>query len=267
VNLQRSVLLYSSVGALALVLSACGNPSAHQNPRGSEAQVPADSDRGNSLPQSPQGGVVKARAKLNLVLGADGNGKGEILAMAMEPMQPVVPEIEIFAGQRDDTDVSVTLPVSQFYALDLTAFNATPTISNAVISFGNLGILDNFYDNNVKVCGASQNGQCTKASIRAYTLQASTVATPGDGLWNADGGYGAPLTIANAAGVNQLILLGQANSKELHSFNFPGSKRVLTFADWQALSTYAPNYAVSADFTLAGAGVYSATIVLDYVLN
>ncbi len=210
---------------------------------------------------------MKARAKLNLVIGADGNGKGEILSMAFEPMEPLVPEIEIFAGQSANTGVSVTLSPLTTYNLELAAFVANPVISNAVVSFGRLGIANTFYDNNVKVCGASQNGQCVQASIRAYTTQAQAVSTPGDGLWNADGGYGAPLTIKNAAGVGQEILLGQNNSALLHSFKFTGSKRVLTFADWQTLSTLAPNYEVSADFTLAGAGVYAATIVLEYVLN
>ncbi len=261
-KLNRSFWVGAVLGGLALTLTAC-DPSVVKNPGG---RVSSSADRENPIPRTPDGGVVKARAKLNLWLGADGNGKGEILAMAFEPMQPVVPEIEIFAGQSDDTDISVELGVVTTYGLDLASFVASPAISNSVVSFGSIGVGDTFYDNNVKVCGGSGNGQCTTASIRAYTTQAESVLNPGDGLWNADGGYGAPLSIVDTSSVAQTIQLGQENSSLLHSFNL-GNKRVLTFADWQALGGAAPSYAISADFTEAGAGIYAATIVLEYVLD
>ena len=237
---------------------------------GVDSRVQESEKTRDVYPTAGDGAVVKARARLNLVLGSNGEGKGEILAAYVDgqnPSEEISPEIEIFAGQASGTDVSVTLPVSTSYALDLSSFIASPTISNQVISFGNLGLANTFYDNNIKVCGSSQNGQCTLASIRAYTAPATGVTNAGNGLWNANGGYGVPLSIKDSAGVAQEILLGQSASKLLESFQITSGKRVLTYSDWQAFGGVIPSFAVSADFTLAGAGVYSATLILEYVLS
>ena len=265
-NRYRHLLLNSVCGVTLLALVGCESTLPPQ----ADSQVPQIPEKRNSFPVDHEGSVVKARAKLNLIMGADGNGKGEILAAYLDEgtdLSPPAPEVEIFSGQSGSTDVSVTLPVSTAYGLDLTSFVSAPPISNQMVSFGNIGVANSFYDNNIKVCGAGQNGMCTQASIRAYTSPATGVTNAGDGLWNADGGYGVPLFIKDTSGVSQQILLGQANSKLLQSFLIPGSKRVLTYSDWQTLGGVVPSYAVSADFTLAGAGVYQATLVLEYVLG
>ncbi|MEN9722352.1 MAG: hypothetical protein RJB38_338 [Pseudomonadota bacterium] len=212
--------------------------------------------------------AIKARAKLNLLLASDGQGKGEILAATIENItQPeITPEIEILIGQSGSTGVSATLSASTVYALDLTKFVAAPAISNAVVSFGSLGVGSSFFDNNIKVCGASQNGTCANASIRAYTTQNPSVSNPGDGLWNATDGYGVPIRMTATSGSKKTIRLGQSNFEVLQTISFPGSQRVLTFSDW-TLGGISPSYAIEADFTNAGAGVYTATLVLEYALG
>lgn len=162
--------------------------------------------------------------------------------------------------------MSVTLPVSTSYNLNLTNFVPTPVISNASVSFGSLKISDTFYDNNIKVCGQSGNGACTTALIRAYTTQAASVLNPGDGLWNSSGGYGVPLYISDSAASEKTILYSSSQPSTLQSISFQGNKRVLTSADWQ-INSALPDFNVRADFTLAGAGIYSATIVVEYALQ
>jgi hypothetical protein len=246
---------------LFCILSACEQPLP---PSLTEYQQPQDQDGLNSAEAQPV--VVRARAKLNLLLGADGSGKGEILAVQSDDASSDFPEIEILAGQSGSTDVSVTLPVSTSYNLDLTNFTPSPVISNASISFGNLKIANTFYDNNIKVCGQSGNGACTTALIRAYTTQAATVINPGDGIWNATDGYGVPLYISNSGAVEQTIRYSSAQPSTLQSISFPGNQRVLTASDWQ-INNALPGFNVRADFTLAGAGLYAATIVIEYALQ
>jgi hypothetical protein len=102
----------------------------------------------------------------------------------------------------------------------------------------------------------------------AYTTQDARGLAAGDGLWNADGGYGVPLTITDISNTPQVIQLGQGLAKELQGVTIPGPTNILTHNHWKTgTPSVAPSYAVSADFSGAGAGIYSATIVFDYVLS
>jgi hypothetical protein len=111
-------------------------------------------------------------------------------------------------------------------------------------------------DNNLNVCGTNGHTHCGTALIRMYTT-----GQPGAGLYNTTDQFGAPIT---AGPVTTLLPvgLGTSGAAVLQSISIPSHKHVVRLSDFSP----APNYAVQADFTDAGAGTYSTTLVVEYAL-
>jgi hypothetical protein len=150
-------------------------------------------------------------------------------------------------------DLDVEVSALSILTLDKSEF-LTPTISNAVIDFGYLK-LSTLLDTSLSVCGSNGKKKCNKAFIRTYTI-----GTPKAGIYNSKDDFGAPLT----AGQTSLSSVGlnSTGSLTLQSITIPSNKSIITNADF-------PNskYRYKADFTEAGAGTYSTTIVVEYVLT
>ncbi len=134
---------------------------------------------------------------------------------------------------------------------------SVPTIQNAIVDFGFLAI-GSLTDNNLHVCGPNGHSPCGTAVIRTYTT-----GTSGPGIWNGVDNYGAPITAA-LAGTPPIgnVGLDVAGAVVLQSVAIPPSKHILTLSDFAPT----PRYNYKADFTNAGAGTYSTTIVVEYVL-
>lgn len=179
------------------------------------------------------GGYVKARAFLSLDLAT---GALTPLATGTVPVQIV-----------NDPSTTFTLDVSAF---------AVPRASNAVLSFGNVGVAS-LFDNDLRHCGTNGTTKCTKAFLRMYTT-----GVAGAGLYNAVGGYGMPITAGLTGSVAQTVGLEVANSVVLQTMTIATSKNVLRLADFAPV----PTFAIKSDFTEAGAGSYSTTLVLEYGL-
>ena len=141
--------------------------------------------------------------------------------------------------------------------------NSSMTISTSGISVPTnlIGLLDlgsislsALYDNDLKKCGNNSNQKCGTALIRMYTT-----GTAGEGLYNAEDGYGAPIT----AGQTTLSTVGLnvAGAAIMQSISIPNSKHVLNLSDF-------PNHAYSlkVDFSNAGDGVYATNLVVEYAL-
>lgn len=157
---------------------------------------------------------------------------------------------------------SATIPVSVIVApdvaftVDSTAF-VVPTITNDVLDFGSV-LVTSLRDNGLKVCGADGKTKCTKALIRVYTT-----GVAGAGLWNADGGYGAPITTNLSGATPATVGLEAAGAATVQSYTIPATKNVLNLSDFGAT----PKYLFNVDFTNAGAGTYGTTLVIEYGLS
>jgi hypothetical protein len=132
-----------------------------------------------------------------------------------------------------------------------------PTIENAVVDFGYLAI-SALSDNNLRVCGAAGNMKCGNAQIRTYTT-----GRPGPGIWNDEDAYGAPISATmDPATPGAIVGLDPAGAVVLQSVAIPANMHRLKLSDF----TPAPRYNYKADFTDAGAGTYTTTLVVEYVL-
>ncbi|MEI6791192.1 MAG: hypothetical protein WCK42_08435, partial [Myxococcaceae bacterium] len=150
--------------------------------------------------------------------------------------------------------ISVTNAASTSAAFSTTNF-VVPSITSTVLSFGSISMTQ-LSDNNLAVCGSNGRTQCTGAQIRMYTT-----GVAGAGVYNASGGYGAPLS----AGQNTTLTtvgLNSANAASLQTATIASTIHVLGLS---AFST--PSYNVQADFSNAGTGSYSTTLVIEYVLT
>lgn len=150
----------------------------------------------------------------------------------------------------------VTVVVSPDVQLTISSANfSVPTMTSDTLSFGTLDVT-NIRDNNTKVCGTGGNTKCTKAVLRVYTT-----GTAGPGFWNTTSGYGAPL-IAGAV-TSGITGLGTANSVVVQTYVIPASKYVVHTNDFSP----APKIVITGDFSNAGAGSYSTTVVVEYGLS
>jgi hypothetical protein len=223
----------SLVAALALTLVGCGkhgsSTAAGPAPApGKEEQPP---DRG------PQVGDVVVKSTFQVYVSSDHTGT------------------HAMAGK------AVTIPISVINAPNVSmTVNSSglvlPPITNAPLSFGELS-LSGLTDNNLRVCGNNGKTKCTTAVIRIYTT-----GTPKSGMWNADG-YGMPITASLGNGKTVDVGLDQAGAAVVQTVTIPSGKNVFRLSDFNVT----PLYKIFSDFTEAGAGTYSTTLVVEYGLS
>lgn len=229
---------------MLLTLASCGAENSQQV---SGPTKPSTPDTTLDAVLSPvgvprsDGSVVKSRATLNIGLGGitvhqDIHGN-RTLEFATSQSIPI--------SVTNAASTSVTFSTSNF---------VIPTITSTALSFGSISMTQ-LSDNNLKICGTAGTTQCANAVIRMYTT-----GVAGAGVYNASGGYGAPLS----AGQTTLATVGlnSANAASLQTTAISSTTHVLSLS---AFSN--PNYSVQADFSNAGTGSYSTTLVIEYILT
>lgn len=191
------------------------------------------SNDGTPLMGTPDDLVVRSRAEFTVTAGSGARS----FRANVSQTQPV----------------TVTNAAATSMTLDNSGF-VPPTISNAMMDFGNLAI-SALSDNDLKVCGAGGNQKCGTALIRIFTT-----GTAGAGLFNSADNYGVPLTAALTTPLT--IGLNAAAAAVMQTISIPANKRVVRLSDFSPT----PSYNVKADFTDAGTGSFSTTIVVEYAL-
>ena len=179
----------------------------------------------------------------------------DVVIRARAELQVNVSEgrFEIRGNQSSTLPVNVTLATNTAMVVDTSQFKI-PTISNAPLEFGTLEVTS-LTDNQLNVCGTGGTTKCTKALLRVYTT-----GVAGAGLWNTADAYGMPLTATLTT--PKTVGLNVAGAAVMQQISLAASKHVVALADFST----APKYAFKSDFSNAGAGSYSTTIVLEYAL-
>lgn len=182
--------------------------------------------------------VVKSRVLFSMDTGNGGTSSGMHMRSAV-PLNGSIPISVVNAAS-----ASMTINQSLFLI---------PPISNQVLDFGYLQITA-LNDNDLKVCGSNGKQKCNTAVIRMYTT-----GTAEAGFYNADEGYGVPIS----AGQSTLSTVGLNSSAAvtLQTYTIPNNQHVVTISNF-------PNakYNVQSDFRNAGSGNFSTTLVLEYAL-
>lgn len=235
---------YIVFSALFIAILSCGNPETQTistpGPDPSEPTTETASSSPNlstMMPAigvtNPDGSVVKSRSAMNVSLGGILRSSTKFTTSGQIP-------------------VSITNEASTITEFD-TSQVVMPTITNSVLNLGSIS-LNQFSDNNLQVCGNAGTTQCSNAIIRIYTT-----GTEGPGFYNTTGGYGAPIT----AGQSTMTTVGLGNTAAatLQTINISNTTHVLSLSSFNS-----PKYNLKADFTNAGAGTYTATLVIEYVL-
>lgn len=226
---------FAAVFAL-LSLAGCGslgatdeNPSTHLTPVGTP-----DAD----------GTVIRARSTFDVSTGR---------TTASRVFDFVINSAFAASGS---APASTTLAASTSFSLNSSLFsvpsNPTPFAIND-LGFLQIGTLE---DNDIKICGTGGNTKCTKAFIRMYTT-----GVAGAGMWNASGGYGAPIT-AGQTGVSSSVGLSSTGAATMQQITIGNGKNTVKLGDF-----IDPKYSVKVDFTDAGAGTYATTLVVEYGLS
>lgn len=139
-----------------------------------------------------------------------------------------------------------------------TASMVAGSFTGDILSFGNFAI-SGLDDNKLKVCPASgeANGgsvKCNKAKIRVYSATGDA-----EGIFNnTTDGYNIPFLIGGVT-----VGVGVANAAYVQTYTIASNKNRLRRVDLTAAIT---NFPVTMDFTNGGAGNYTATIIVEYVL-
>ena len=141
------------------------------------------------------------------------------------------------------------------FTLNTTKLVAGTLNSAFTLSLGYMQI-SALVDNTLEVCGPTGNMQCTDAIFRVYTL--GNIA----GLVNTTdpNPYGAPIFVT---GLNPKIPLTlNEPGVELEDSTIGSAQHLLRLSNFPTQTFY-----VTSDFTNAGSGSYSSTIVFEYVLT
>ena len=216
-----------SCSALVLSTASCSSYS-------SSVGNPAQQLQGEEGSVGYVNGVVKVTAEIPVTIGANG---------------------EVQMAARVDSPVTIINPSAVTFALSDAAITSPP-ISNAMLEFGKLGIGE-LFDNSLNVCGSTGKKKCTKAYVQIYTI-----GKPGAGMWNVEGGYGMPIYANQVASPRLVVGLGASSAAVVQTVAIAANKNVLRLSDFPI----APAYEVRTDFTQAGSGTYSTTVVVEYGL-
>jgi hypothetical protein len=177
--------------------------------------------------------IVKARGTMEVSSGASTSGVSALSENASIPISVVT-----------TANTKVEFDTSEF---------KVPVLANDILNFGSIKI-SKLIDNDLAVCGAAGNVQCTKAVIRIYTT-----GTAGAGLWNAAGGYGAPIS-AGLSTARSTVGLGATSAAIVQTYTIDPKTHVLLLKD----ITPVPSYGVDIDFRNAGRGTYATTMIIEY---
>jgi len=226
---------------IAVSLTGCGKAvNQYQLPALPTVEIPTKIDQA----------IVRSRVLLQVHAGESpiASWSQKLLNFFLHPYSNAL------AGSADSSvNISVTNAAMSTMIVDSSLF-AAPPITNAILDFKYLQI-SALLDNQLDLCGANSNQHCNTALIRMYTT-----GTAAAGLYNSVDNYGAPIT----AGQTTLgsVGLGAANADILQSISLSSDKHVVHLSDFVS-----PRYDVQVDFTNAGAGSYSTTLVVEYALT
>lgn len=176
-----------------------------------------------------------------------------VIVKASSEMEITVGEAE---GRRSAAPYVKPIQITNNAASVLTVSEgkfSIPEAADGILSFGQLQIAS-LFDNDLRVCGGGDE-KCTKALLRVYTTDA-----PMGGLYNSADDYSAPLMVL----VGSLVSIGYEapNATILSMIDIPAEKNVIRLNDFGAPL----KYQIKSDFSNAGSGVYSTTMVLEYAL-
>lgn len=154
------------------------------------------------------------------------------------------------------TVTNATMSPSASMTMSSASFSVPTLSSVSGVSFGSLNITA-LSDNNLKICGTG-NQKCTSAALRVYTT-----GQAGAGFWNSVDSYGAPITAYVGTNTPGTVGLNSANATYVETVTIGSTKNVVTLSDFSP----APNINIVGDFSNAGAGTYSATINVEFVVG
>lgn len=227
---------------------------------------------------------MRALISLLLVLGCAGCGPGfeaikydlppvgepadglivksrSVFLVTTENGKTVVQRIQSFilpvANAANPTSIPISVVNAPNAQMTVNSANfAAPTITNDSLEFGSLTITQ-LRDNNLKVCGSNGKQKCGLAVIRMYTTGAA-----GAGLYNSADSFGAPIT-AGMGSIRELVGLGAVNAAIVQTYTIPANRNSIRETNF---TPQPMTYNVSVDFTEAGTGTYSTTLVVEYGL-
>lgn len=219
-----------------LIVSGCGS-NAPQGSSGFSAGEPLP-PVGEVLPDDS---VIRGRAEVQVDASQD-TAFHKVLKMLM-------PYAYAATGV---TTVTYTNAASVSFTINVASLGASG-FTGTTLNLGSVA-LATIDDNSLKVCNPGGNTKCTNAYIRVYTT--GSVA----GFVQQADLYGAPV-YAGTLNPSTAVGLLAAGSVQVQAVAIAGNKNRLRLSDFPT-----PTYAVTSDFSNAGAGSYSMNFVVEYVL-
>jgi hypothetical protein len=153
------------------------------------------------------------------------------------------------------TTVTYTNAASTNFTISVAGLAPTfsPTFTGDTLNLGSV-VLSGLNDNNLKVCNPGGNTKCTQAIIRVYTTGSTA------GFVHTTDLYGAPV-YTGTLNPSTAVGLNAGGSVQTQLFAIGSTVHKVVLADFPS-----PTYAVTSDFSNAGAGPYSMTYVVEYAL-
>jgi hypothetical protein len=238
-DLIQAIFASIAILTITLMLTACGG--AKLDSVGSV--IPANLTPVGEVDSN--GIVIKSRAAFTISTDSP--------SLAKTLFRNLLPSAYALTGSQG---VTVVNSANSTMTLDATAF-LLPAVTNAALNFGSLTV-SNLQDNSLSVCGTSGKTKCGTALIQMYTS-----GQPGAGLWNAVEAYGVPITAKLDTTTTVQTLNTSASKVTVQSVSIAPNLKVLRNTNF----ANALKYDVGSDFTDAGSGSFTTTIIVEYGLS
>lgn len=246
IGTKRNLMFICLYLSLALYFTACSNFKADLTPVGSKPTF-----------EDPY--IIVDRVQIVI----EGNTQGLVARMTKpSKFNMLIPKALAYTGSvapsANLTAITYNNPATVVgFTLNAASLTAG-SFTGDTLSFGSFAI-SGLDDNKLKVCPAAGeanggNVKCNKAKIRIYSATGDA-----NGVFqNTTDGYYIPLLVSSIP-----VGVGVANAAYVQNFTIASNKNRIRVADLTALT---PNFPMTMDFSNGGAGSYSATLVVEYVL-
>jgi hypothetical protein len=194
--------------------------------------------------------VLKGKAEFNITSSPNGTASIELVKKSYAAGTCS----QALGNCLDYSDITVTNSGNTIFEINKSQQSLTYNTSNGnLTSFLTLDVIK-LTDNSLFVCG--NNSKCDLGLIRMYTT-----GTPG--LYNSATAQSIPLLVSSPYSSTNMSVGTESNHTTVQQFAIAGSEVAVSLADLIPNS----NYVLSSDFTQAGAGTYTAHVVVEYVLT
>ena len=172
----------------------------------------------------------------------------------------VVGCLEITVSKSDDAaSIVYVSAVNENFQIDESQLTVSLSQDENTLSLGNISVTK-ANTNKTKICGTTNDQQCTSAIIRVFTTELSGYAGV-SGFVNKTDNYGVPVKVTDNNSTKQTVGLSATNAAIADTIDITNRKKI-SLSNWNTTT-----FPAEVDFSNAGYGNYEMTLTVEMALG